>query len=50
MVKELEHMMDVDRLRKQGFFCLNKRRLGEVLVSVCNYLSGWSQTLTRSAQ
>lgn len=50
MVKELEHMMDVDRLRTQGVFCLNRRRLGEVLVSVCNYLSGWTQTLTRSAQ
>ena len=50
MVKELEHMMDEDRLRKQGLFCLNKRRLKGVLASVCNYLSGWSQTLTRSAR
>lgn len=31
MVKELEHMMDEDRLRKQGLFCLNKRSLRDTL-------------------
>lgn len=51
MVKELEHKhLDEDRLRKQDLFCLNKRRLRRVLVSVCNYVGRWSQTSTKSVQ
>lgn len=50
MPKELEDMMDEDRLRKRGLFCFDKRSLKGVFASVCNYLNGWSQTLARSMQ
>lgn len=40
-VKELEHMMDEDRLRKQGLFCLKKRRLRDTLfLSVTTWVDG----------